>query len=351
MKTILFLLALVTANGLKAQVFATSQNTISNNASCVIDSCHCAADNDVSTGSKLFLNTMSAGSFLSQNLQFSNPGVSGEYIGVVVEDLDLQSLNAALLAGVELTTYKAGISNADTKNSSQFVLKTLPGSTTRFILEFLAGNDFDQIQLKLNSGISGALDKIRIYYSYYSPSPLPVDLVSFNSEVENNKVIIRWTTAKEVNNNYFIVERSTNAVDFEAICKIPSKGSNSEIKYYDITDVPSAKGIYYYRLKHSDINAGFKYGNVLSVEFDPQNKEISLYPNPNEGKFSLSYSIKENDKAEFVIYNNSGKKVSSHPITPFSLSMDFNSDLENGVYCGRFFINSELTSSQKFIVK
>lgn len=350
MKKLLTLLIVAFSYHMESQTFATIQNTLTNNISCGVDSCIYAADNDVNTCSMLTLNTATVGTFLVQNLLFSTGGVSGHYIGVVVEDKDLQWLTPALLAGVELTTYKNSTSNSDTKNSSQFVIKVLPGSSTRFIIEFLAAVDFDQIEVKLNSGVSGALTKLKLYYSYYSAAPLPIEIVNFLGEVKDNTVTLSWTTAKEVSNGFFTIERSLNAIDFESLETMPSQGSSSGIKHYSFTDNPPVKGIYYYRLKHGDVSSGFKYANVLSVEFTPQQNKFLLFPNPNEGRFNLNYSLEKQDIAEFIIYNNTGKKVAAYKINPLTVSMDVSPNLEKGVYYGRFLVNSEITTTQKVIV-
>ena len=56
---------------------------------------------------------------------------------------------------------------------------------------------------------------------------LPVELLSF-SEPRRKHVVLNWTTATEINNQYFTVERSADGIDFEPIRMLDGAGF-----YYD----------------------------------------------------------------------------------------------------------------------
>ena len=68
-------------------------------------------------------------------------------------------------------------------------------------------------------------------------SPLPVELVYFGGYNEEENNFLQWTTASEVNNYYFEVERSLDLKTFNKIGKIPGSGTTSFQHTYAFTDI------------------------------------------------------------------------------------------------------------------
>ena len=121
----------------------------------------------------------------------------------------------------------------------------------------------------------GTADKVQ--------TPLPITLLSFeaNFNSDKNKVDLKWITSSEVNNNYFSIERSKDALIWEEIIITNGAGnSNVNIEYFE-TDYEPYDGISYYRLKQTDFDGNFEYFNIVPVKVDLSNKsEMSLFPNP-----------------------------------------------------------------------
>ena len=107
-------------------------------------------------------------------------------------------------------------------------------------------------------------------------TPLPVELLSFETECDDNNVALNWVTASEINNDYFTIERSTDAVNFETAGTVSGNGNNSN---YTWTDDNSINGTAYYRLKQTDFNGTFEYHGVRAVTCE-QKSNVSIYPNP-----------------------------------------------------------------------
>lgn len=118
-----------------------------------------------------------------------------------------------------------------------------------------------------------------------SPStPLPIELLSFEANVNENQVDLKWMTASELNNDYFTVERSLDTKNWEEIIFVSgATNSNQIIEYFDIDHNP-IEGLSYYRLKQTDFNDDHTYSNIVPVKFvNPNNLyegRISLFPNP-----------------------------------------------------------------------
>ena len=109
-------------------------------------------------------------------------------------------------------------------------------------------------------------------------APLPVKWVEVKAESKEEKNIISWTVASELNNDYFEVERSVNGADFETIGKIPGRGNANETKQYVFLD-NSFDVTTYYRIKQVDYNGDSEHSKIVSVT--PTEKESSTVVNYN----------------------------------------------------------------------
>ncbi|HBX51532.1 MAG: hypothetical protein A2275_18600 [Bacteroidetes bacterium RIFOXYA12_FULL_35_11] len=146
-------------------------------------------------------------------------------------------------------------------------------------------------------------------FSSYSPitfgsktgkNPLPIELLAFSANCNNNNVVINWETASETNNSYFSVERSTNAQDWYVIATIQGAGNSNQNLLYSYTDTDiSEEGLYYYRLGNIDYNGVIEYSNTVSTSC---NKEpfsiISIYPNPVINEMHFMVCSSENTEVE-----------------------------------------------------
>jgi hypothetical protein len=81
---------------------------------------------------------------------------------------------------------------------------------------------------------------------------LPITLLSFNALVENQKVVTRWNTASEINNDYFTVERTTDGLNYEIVAKVQGAGNSTELHTYVALDENPPQGRSYYRLRQTD---------------------------------------------------------------------------------------------------
>ncbi len=114
---------------------------------------------------------------------------------------------------------------------------------------------------------------------------VPVELLAFTASVRNSDVELLWSTATELNNLGFEIERSIDGQDnFVTVGFVDGKGSSTEINYYSFTDRPQVSGVnqIYYRLKQVDFDGTFSYSDVVNVSYDvPAEFVLSQnYPEP-----------------------------------------------------------------------
>lgn len=144
---------------------------------------------------------------------------------------------------------------------------------------------------------------------------LPIELIEFNAHINNrNFVDVLWSTASEKNNNYFEIQKSLNAIEFEKTGVVPSKangGSSHSQLSYVYEDTNPLSGVSYYRLKQVDHDLSYSYSKVVSVNFvKEKNIRFIIYPNPNDGEFTADITgIENNHEVSIYLHNEKGKRV------------------------------------------
>ena len=110
-------------------------------------------------------------------------------------------------------------------------------------------------------------------------SALPVKLLAFSARAEHREVILRWTTATELDSDYFEVQHSINGRDFQAIDQVPAAGDSDTPLHYEHTHIRPGAGTHYYRLRTVDHDGSFEFSPVRQVHFG-DNAEYVVFPNP-----------------------------------------------------------------------
>ncbi len=99
-------------------------------------------------------------------------------------------------------------------------------------------------------------------------NPLPIELLSFTAKYQDGKVLLKWATGSEINNDFFTLERSHDAVNAEAIGFVEGAGNSSQTLHYNFVDHDPLPGISYYRLKQTDYDGSFEYSQWVAVQVD-----------------------------------------------------------------------------------
>ena len=158
-------------------------------------------------------------------------------------------------------------------------------------------------------------------------TPLPVDFINFNATLEENKVLLEWSTAFERNNMKFVVEKSNDYFNWDQIIEINGAGNSTVERHYYTYDYNPNNGINYYRIKQVDFDGKFSYSYIKTINIEG---EIIIEPNPNNGQFTL-YGLEKNKDSEIVIYNLYGQKVFEIITNNVYEEININ-DLSKGVY-------------------
>lgn len=122
--------------------------------------------------------------------------------------------------------------------------------------------------------------------SQFSPGgtgTVPVELIYFSAIKEEKNHILKWATASEKNNNYFLVERSYHGQVFDSIGLVKGHGTSQNVNQYTYVDhnVHPDYTTYFYRLKQMDFDGSFEYSPVQIIHKNDNHWAVpEVYPNP-----------------------------------------------------------------------
>lgn len=98
------------------------------------------------------------------------------------------------------------------------------------------------------------------------PVDLPIELLYFKGKNENETNILYWSTASEINNDYFTIEKSYDGYIFKDIDYIVGAGHSTHQLYYEYHDSNTQPFITYYRLKQTDYDGKYEYSEIISID-------------------------------------------------------------------------------------
>ena len=113
--------------------------------------------------------------------------------------------------------------------------------------------------------------------------PLGVLFSNFTAEPIDRSVLLNWSTASEINSDYFSIERSINGLDFVSVGEVDAAGESQSELNYQFTDVNAfaTNDQYYYRIREVDFDGKQTFTDLKFVQFDqPTNEKIVVFPNP-----------------------------------------------------------------------
>ena len=160
-------------------------------------------------------------------------------------------------------------------------------------------------------------------------NPLPVELVNFAAQVNGNSVTLEWSTATEVNNYGFEVERrikneKLEIINWQIVGFVEGNGNSNSPKDYSFVDKTVLIGKYSYRLKQIDNDGKYEYSAAIEVDLGtPKDYNLSQnYPNPFNPSTTIKFVIPKAGKVILKIYD----------ITGVEITELINSDYEAGYY-------------------
>gem|GEM_PF-1656897 len=253
--------------------------------------------------------------------------------------------------GISRDDYRTRATNFETARSTGWYLNSLDsdGNSTPNYLEngansvaqfLIYGNSFyrdanlNGVADLVDGAVTGGLwiaptdrntNNIEDYREGSLAIPLPVKLLNFDGERVSETpttVNLVWSTASEINNKEFIVERSIDGINYYAIGTVTGNGSTQVKTNYSFDDLNAPASTIYYRLHQFDYNGDNEYHKVevvsavnvatMGTNFK-LNTEVKIWPNPvaNTEKLHLQVSNTPEGYNTITVINMQGAAVSS----------------------------------------
>ncbi|HVT85087.1 MAG TPA: T9SS type A sorting domain-containing protein [Chitinophagaceae bacterium] len=237
--------------------------------------------------------------------------------------------NTATATGITTATSNAAIimfAQANDNRSMSNWSTTSPGSLTELYENQYNGNGSNDLTVgaawatKATIGATGngtvtlgasiRWGAMLIALKAPSQAPLPVTLTKFSVSKSGNDALLSWTTATEINNDHFEIERSADGINFSTIGTVAGSGNSSQLINYQFTDHiwESSATIFYYRLKQVDIDGKSSYSKIIVLRLN--NLAISnytVYPNPFTSDLKLQISSQKETDIVIQIHNSAGQ--------------------------------------------
>jgi len=141
-------------------------------------------------------------------------------------------------------------------------------------------------------------------------TPLPIGLTNFDATPVNNCCVqLDWTTSSEKDNDYFIIERSSDAQNWHFFDEVQGAGTSSTVIDYSLEDKKPLPNTSYYRLSQVDFDGTLSVEGIRSVVFNPElnNNHLVIYPNPTTNTIHV---LGENIAIEnLTLFNSLGQIV------------------------------------------
>jgi len=184
-----------------------------------------------------------------------------------------------------------------------------------------------------------------ISFTPIQSSALPLNFIHFTAKNSGNQALLNWEMAADDNCKYFIVERSTNGKDFDAIANINGERNKT---VYSYRETFLDEGLAYYRIIGVEESGEKTYSSTHFVQFKVKQNFVA-YPNPvTNGVLTLSladYGVKD-----ITIFNSFGQPVKSAYFCNSSTKIN-TSQLPKGIYYIQLKINNVLQPIKTIIIQ
>jgi len=177
----------------------------------------------------------------------------------------------------------------------------------------LIGDSKEEILISRQEGND---EQLRLFTSIYRPAGIvPVELTSFTASAKGNNVMLNWSTASEMNNKGFEIERASSSTSslqgWKRVACVEGFGTTSEQHNYSYKDSNLINGKYSYRLKQIDFDGSFNYSKEIEVDLSsPLRYSLEQnFPNPFNLKTTIEFSIKKQAGVTLRVYNILGKEI------------------------------------------
>lgn len=134
--------------------------------------------------------------------------------------------------------------------------------------------------------------------------PLPVELKHFALNCVDGNVEANWTTSSEINNHYFVIQGSNDAIHYTEIVRVEGNGNSNIEQHYGITFNNQLRNKYF-RLQQFDYNGQSKTYSTVYMDCERETPSIEAFISENYLYITMPESLGTHSIVE--LYDLSGK--------------------------------------------
>jgi uncharacterized repeat protein (TIGR02543 family) len=237
----------------------------------------------------------------------NNTGTSDQFSVRVIDDVFSNGLSGTSVTAPHVkVTWDIDKQNPNAGSGIDMVFQWDENAQEVGSLSAYKLNHYNGVQWEFAAGVSGTASgspKTLTHTGYtgtFSPfavgsddSPLPVELIVFNGTCNTMEHVLNWTTASEINNFRFVVERSADGVEFVPVGEQAGAGTTAELNAYTFRTSAPSRNEYFYRLIQEDFDGTFKVYPTLALSCKgdiAHGLVANVFPNPSAGNSSLQIS-------------------------------------------------------------
>lgn len=192
----------------------------------------------------------------------------------------------------------------------------------------------------------------------YKENVVPVELFNFNGSIIGNNTVLNWSTASELNNLGFEVQRKKwNENVWISLSFVKGNGSSTTINNYSYEDILDEAGSYFYRLKQIDFDGSYKYSSEIKLDYSTQLRfeVFQNFPNPFNPATTIKYDLPKDGLVQLEVFDILGRRITTlvnEYKTAGSYEHQFDaSSLVSGVYVYKLQAGDFVNSKKMILLK
>ncbi|MES2618045.1 MAG: T9SS type A sorting domain-containing protein [Bacteroidota bacterium] len=165
-------------------------------------------------------------------------------------------------------------------------------------------------------------------------TPLPITIIDYTAELQNNKVKIQWSTTSEINTKNFTVQRSVDGIVWSNIATLNAAGNSNTLNTYTYFDAQPKNGQNYYRFIERDLNNNQSVSDILFVNYTSTSRQYTanIYPNPCNAIVNIALEGVESNDVVITVTNSFGQVVSTVTENTFGVYSIDTQNMNEGIY-------------------
>ncbi|MEM6321992.1 MAG: T9SS type A sorting domain-containing protein [Bacteroidota bacterium] len=138
--------------------------------------------------------------------------------------------------------------------------------------------------------------------------------LAFSAYQAQRQVGLQWVTNTTYKNDYYVVERSTDGIQFSELARVENLAAHGDLETYQTMDETPQLGNNYYRIKQVYIDGSYDYTELKTIQFHADLENLSMYPNPAQNQLTFNVKPFTGKALSIQIINNFGQVLQTKEI-------------------------------------